>query len=258
MVAKLRLGACLMPFYSLLCSSGAFLEGGQTVGVERARIWFETDRDRTGYPSIIFDKDFGYRSWIEYALDVPMYFLRRNEKYISVAGASFRDFMAHGLKGERATLRDFADHLTTIFTEVRLKPFLELRSPDCLPKVYVSAITALSYALFYNENACAQAMSIFGYINKEELSSLHVDVMDLGRKARFRNKPVFAVIQELLDIAKPVLHLSGEEDLLMPFQKLLDRDLTVAEYLRQKFAHLSKADLPKLINSLNPLAPALL
>lgn len=259
MVAKTQLAARLIPFFSLLCSSAAFIEGKATShALPRGHIWRETDTARTGIPSVIFAPNFGYRAWTEWVLDVPMYFIRRGTTYINVAGASFRDFMAHGLKGEQATVRDFVDHLSTVFTEIRLKPFLELRSPDSLPVAYVQALSALSWALFYRETSFQKARSMLGSLGHEELVRLHHEVIDNGSKAQWRGKPVLEVAGALVAIAKDELKtmpaptaLQNCADYLKPFEELVKNNCTVADSLRRDFSVINDKNLLTLIKKMD-------
>ena len=110
--------------------------------------------------------------------------------------------MRHGLKNEKATLRDFIDHLSTIFTEVRLKPFLELRSCDSLPVAYVNSLGALTWALFYNEASLIKASNLFSNITHQELISFYDQTIREGKAAKFRGEKIFDLTQKLLDIAK--------------------------------------------------------
>lgn len=266
MVQKTRLGAALVPFYSLLCTSVAFV-GGKPAGhaVERGHVWRNTDKMRCGIPSIIFEDDFGYASWIDMALDVPMYFIRRGKIYHDVAGASFREFMAHGLSHHRATVRDFVDHLSTIFTEVRLKPILELRSPDSLPIPFVNGISALTWALFYDARALNKALEIFDKVTHAEIDNLYNDVIDHGRKAQFRGRAVSNIEEELLSIAKEVIdeltqkeRVSGMASYLDPLFMLVKNRLTIREWIQQRFPFINDNNVAELIRYFEPLNNPLL
>ena len=134
MVKKLRVALALQPVATALFANSPFTEGKPN-GFKsyRAEIWRDTDRDRTGMLPFVFEPGMGFERYVDYALDVPMYFVYRNGRYIDVAGASFKDFMAGRLgrlPGEQPTFDDWADHLTTLFPDVRLKRFLEMRGAD--------------------------------------------------------------------------------------------------------------------------------
>ncbi|HXW52468.1 MAG TPA: glutamate-cysteine ligase family protein [Myxococcota bacterium] len=260
MVEKIRLGAALVPFYSLLCSSAAFVDGKPAShAIERGHVWRMTDPDRTGLPPIIFAKDFGYRSWIDMVLDVPMYFCRRNDSYVDLSGASFRDFMARGLNGHRATVRDFVDHMTTVFTEVRLKPILELRSTDSLPVPFANALFALTWALFYDDKAHDEAQEIFFGLTHQELKTLHNAVIDHGKQAKFRDELVFDTLKRLFAIAESaMIDLAAKSlrpelaNLLAPLATLLEKNLTFAEEIKGRYPYLDHSTLPALVRDFAP------
>ncbi len=256
MVEKMRLAVRLMPFFSLLCSSACFIEGAPSLkALPRGNIWHETDPHRTGIPAIIFAQDFGYQAWIDFALDVPMYFIRRGVRYINVAGSSFRDFMKHGLKGEKALVRDFVDHLSTVFTEVRLKPYLELRSPDSLPLVYAKALSALCWALFYGESAFKKAKDLLADLGHQELVHLHQTIIEQGKNTLWRNESIFSTIKKLLEIATQDLQQSPAlASYLKPFYPLISKETTVAELLKEDFKRIDKINLPNFIERMDILS----
>lgn len=251
MVKKMRLAARLMPFFSLLCSSAVFIEGQPSpYALPRGHIWQKTDPQRTGFPTIMFEPNFGYRAWIDWALDVPMYFIRRGTTYINVAGASFRDFFAHGLKGETALVRDFVDHLSTIFTEVRLKPYIEIRSPDSLPVPYVMALSALTWALFYGENSSPEASSLLESLDHQQLVMLHSDVIKHGTKAQWQGKPVLSTASLLIKSAKKDLEKDNLAHYLRPFEILANKNTIVSETVKREFNTINNNNLLSLIKKL--------
>lgn len=259
LVTKSRLGLALVPIYSLLCSSAAFIDGKPTqLAVARGNVWRKTDPARTGIPAVFFSPQFGYEAWINLVLDVPMYFIRRGQTYHDAQGASFRDFMAHGLRGHRAYVRDFIDHMSTVFTEVRLKPIIELRSADALPVPFVNALTALSWALFYDDNAQARAGKIFADATHKEIVDLHNNVIDHGRKAEYRGEPIYGVAEQLIGIAEEALREPKKKALLSPLANLVRRDITCAEWILAHFQPLNESNLRGLVKSFapfnNPLA----
>ena len=134
MVKKLRVSLALQPVATALFANSPFTEGQPNGFLSfRSEIWRDTDPDRTGMLPLAFEPGMGYERYVDYALDVPMYFVKRGDRYIDVAGRSFRDLLsgeAPGLPGERATSSDWANHLSTIFPEVRLKRYLEMRGAD--------------------------------------------------------------------------------------------------------------------------------
>ncbi|MEP2137955.1 MAG: glutamate--cysteine ligase, partial [Erythrobacter sp.] len=134
MVKKLRVAFALQPVATALFANSPFFEGKLNGHKSwRSRIWRDLDADRTGMLPFVFDDGFGFEAWVDYALDVPMYFVYRDGKYIDALGMSFRDFMKGklpALPGEVPTLSDWGDHLTTLFPEARIKKFIEMRGAD--------------------------------------------------------------------------------------------------------------------------------
>ena len=139
MLRKLRVSLLLQPLATALFANSPFTEGRPNGFLSyRAHVWTDTDNERSGIPRVMFEPGFGFERYVEWLVDqVPMYFVYRDGAYIDVAGASFRDFMAgrlHNLAGTVATVGDFADHITTVFTDVRIKRFLEMRGADAGPR----------------------------------------------------------------------------------------------------------------------------
>lgn len=259
MIKKTRLAAFLSPLLALLSSSSAFIDKKPTTyAIARGNVWRFTDPLRSGIPKIIFDDNFGYDLWINYALDVPMYFIRRQSNYYPVFGASFRHFIKHGLSGFKANHRDFMDHLTTIFTDVRLKPIIELRSPDSLPLPFVKALSALVWVLFYDDEAFNNSYNLGADLSFTEIIELRNNVIDQGRHAELRGQKVFTLIAKLLDIAQPHLdNLSKDNNyitnILDPLRYLIDNNTTIAEQIKHNFTTINENNFSLLINQFNPL-----
>ncbi|MDA8250750.1 MAG: glutamate--cysteine ligase [Rhodospirillales bacterium] len=164
MVRKLRVSLALQPVATALFANSPFSEGRPNGFLSyRAHVWTDTDPDRTGMPAAFFDEGFGFERYVEWLLDVPMYFVARDGGYVDLAGASFRRFMAGGFAdgpAGRATVGDFADHMTTAFTDVRLKRFLEMRGADAGSPAMMLAQSALWVGLLYDDAALAAAESL--------------------------------------------------------------------------------------------------
>ena len=165
MARKLRVSLALQPVATALFANSPFTEGRPNGLLSaRAQVWTDTDPDRTGMPPVMFEEGFGFERFVEWLLDVPMYFVMRDGAYVDVAGASFRDHVAGRLRdaagnavpGE-ATLGDFADHMTTAFTDVRLKRFLEMRGADAGSPAMMLAQSAFWVGLLYDDAALAAA-----------------------------------------------------------------------------------------------------
>jgi glutamate--cysteine ligase len=255
-----------VPVYSLLCTSSAFIDHEPTqYAIARGNIWRNTDQARTGIPAILFDKDFGYDAWINMALDVPMYFIRRGKTYHDVAGASFREYIKQGLRNHQATIRDFVDHLSTIFTEIRLKPILELRSADSLPVPFVNALAALTWGLLYDEEAQQRAATLFVDVTHQEITALHRDAIENGRGALFRNRPIYSLSDDLITIASDALLRMGANSshpplttYLMPLKNLIAKDITICEWIKAHYAKLADQQFLEFVKNFapfnNPLA----
>jgi glutamate--cysteine ligase len=157
MVEKLRIGLALQPLATALFANSPFREG-KPAGLlsARAHVWTDTDADRTGIPACVFEDGFGFERFVEFVLDVPMYFVVRDGEYVDATGTRFSEFLARGLTGRpdiRATMGDWADHVTTVFTEVRLKRFLEMRGADAGAPDMLAALPAFWVGLLYDDAA---------------------------------------------------------------------------------------------------------
>ena len=206
MVTKLRVALALQPAITALFANSPFTDG-RLNGFQSARseIWRHTDRDRTGMLPFVFEPGMGFERYVDYALDVPLYFVKRGATYIDVAGGSFRDLMAGRLAaapGERATIADWANHLSTIFPEVRLKRYLEMRGADVGPPERIVAMTALTAGLFYDAHALASAAALVEGWTAEERQALRDDVPKLGFAARVRGRALRDVAADMLAIAR--------------------------------------------------------
>src|SRR6478672_8473901 len=184
MAKKFRVGLALQPLATALFANSPFTEGKPN-GYKsfRSHIWEDTDPNRTGMLPFVFEDGFGYERYLDYALDVPMYFLFRDGKYLDVAGQSFRDFLngrLPGLPGEKPRVSDFTDHLSTIFPEVRLKSFLEMRGADGGPWSRICALPALWVGLLYDENALGAAWDLVKHWTIAERQTFRDAVPALG------------------------------------------------------------------------------
>jgi glutamate--cysteine ligase len=178
MVKKLRVAVALQPVATALFANSPFLEGKPN-GFKswRSRVWRDLDRDRTGMIPFIFEDGFGFEAWVEYALDVPMYFVYRDGKYIDALGQSFRDFLKGqlpALPGEMPTLSDWADHLTTLFPEARIKQFIEMRGADGGPWRRLCALPAFWVGLMYDQGALDAAWDLVKGLDAETREGLRI------------------------------------------------------------------------------------
>jgi glutamate--cysteine ligase len=240
MVASFRAALAVSPLVSALFANGAFKEGIPSgVASERLLTWFDTDPVRCGYPDVVFEDGFGFERWVEHVLDVPMLFVRRNGVHHDAAGATFRQFLNRGLGEFRATLRDFTDHLTTVYTEVRLKGYLEVRGADCGPWSRLCALPALWKGVLYDRAARDAALTLMDAPTAAELAALQRAVARYGFAARYRGRPVLELARVLIGIADAGLarqdcrNADGEDErcFLKPLHELLDEGVTFGERL---------------------------
>ena len=206
MVKKLRVSLALQPLATALFANSPFKDG-QPSGLlsTRAGVWTDTDPDRTGMLPFAFDDGMGFERYVDWMLDVPMYFVYRHGAYVDCAGHSFRDFMAGKLAvlpGELPTLGDWNDHLTTAFPEVRLKRYLEMRGADGGPLDRLCALPALWTGLLYDSNALNAAWDLVKNWTAEDRETLRSDAPRLGLKASIQGR-------NLGDIAKDILGLAS-------------------------------------------------
>ena len=205
MVAKMRVGLALQPAIAALFANSPFTDG-KLNGLLSARseIWRHTDPARTGMLAFAFEPGMGFERYVDYALDVPLYFVKRGDHYQDVAGASFRDLLAGRLKqapGERATIADWANHLSSIFPEVRLKRYLEMRGPDVGPPERIVALSALMAGLYYDPDALRSAEALIEGWTAEDRQKLRDDAPLLGLAAEIRGRDLRAIALDMLAIA---------------------------------------------------------
>lgn len=205
MVRKFRVGLALQPIATALFANSPFSDGRPNGYLSyRSRVWEDTDPDRCGMLGFVFESGMGFERYVDYVLDVPMYFVYRDGQYIDCAGESFRDFMAGRLPqlpGERPTLSDWDDHLTTLFPEVRLKQFLEMRGADGGPWRGLCALPALWTGLLYDDAALAAAEALIRDWSVEEIVTLRHEVPRTALDTPFRDTTVGALAREVLTIA---------------------------------------------------------
>lgn len=207
MVKKMRVSLALQPIATALFANSPFTDGKPN-GYKsyRSQIWLDTDADRTGMLPFAFEQGFGFEQYVDYALDVPMYFVHRGEDYRDASGLSFRDFLDGKLSilpGEKPKMVDFEDHLSTIFPEVRLKQFLEMRGADTGPWQELCAMPAFWVGLLYDQTALDAAWDLVKDWTDEEREQIRRNVPEHGLQTPFRNGT-------LQDITKIALLLSRE------------------------------------------------
>jgi glutamate--cysteine ligase len=205
MIAKFRVSLALQPIATALFANSPFTEGKPTGWLStRARVWTDTDPDRTGLLDFVFEDGFGFERYARYALDVPMYFVKRDGHYVDVAGRSFRDFMdarLPELPGGRPTMADWVDHTSTIFPEVRLKQYLEMRGADAGSWSRLCALPALWAGLLYCPDCLAAAWDLCRAWTCEERAALRLDAARVGLKAKIAGRTAQDLAKDMLAIA---------------------------------------------------------
>ena len=241
MVKKFRVSLALQPVATALFANSPFTDGKPNGFLSyRSRVWEDTDRDRTGMLPWVFESGMGFERYVDYMLDVPMYFVYRDGQYIDATGQSFRDFLAGrlpALPGERPIIKDWEDHLTTAFPEVRLKRFLEMRGADGGPWRRLCALPAFWAGLLYHAPSLDAAWDLAGGWTMDERLKLRQDAPRLGLKAEIRGRSLQSVALELLDLAREGLasrqrlNASGDNEsgFLSPLQETAESGITPAE-----------------------------
>jgi glutamate--cysteine ligase len=210
MVKKFRVALALQPVAVALFANSPFTEGKPN-GFQsyRSLVWTDTDPDRCGTLPFVFEDGFGFERYVDYMLDVPMYFVYRDGRYIDASGQSFREFMAGRLPvlpGEIPTVTDWNDHITTAFPEVRLKSFLEMRGADGGPWRRLCALPAVWVGLLYDNMALDAAYDLIADWTEAERDAMRAEVPKLGLDARIRSRTLRDVALEVLDFAREGLH----------------------------------------------------
>jgi glutamate--cysteine ligase len=203
MVEKLRMALGVSPIVSAIFANSGLSERKANGYVSRRlHIWQHTDPDRTGLLPFVFEPGFGYREYVEWALDVPMFFVVRDGNYQAADGISFRRFMTEGWGGTRATLDDWSRHLTTLFPDVRIKHVVEVRGADAVPPGLTCSLPALWKGLLYDAAAREAAWRLVAGSSHEERDAARADVARRGLAARFAGRRVLELARELAAISR--------------------------------------------------------
>ncbi|MGN6064309.1 glutamate--cysteine ligase [Brevundimonas diminuta] len=247
MVLKFRTSLALQPIATALFANSPFTEGRPNGFLSaRANVWTDTDPDRTGMLDFVFEDGFGYERYADYALDAPMYFAKRGETYVDLSGQSFRAFMEgklDALPGDRATAKDWADHLTTLFPEVRLKQYLEMRGADGGPWSRICALPALWAGILYDAPSLAAAWDLCKDWDIADHERLRRDVTRLGLKAEVNGRSVRDIAVDMVNIAKQGLknraRFSGgmvdERGYITELEDIADSGVTSADRLLELY-----------------------
>ncbi|MDX8398555.1 MAG: glutamate--cysteine ligase, partial [Mariprofundaceae bacterium] len=206
MARKLRIGFCLQPLITALYAASPFIEGQSTGFLSsRGQAWLDTDPNRTGIPACVFNSSFGFNDWTEWVLDVPMYFIVRDGKYIDCAGESFRSFLNGKLPqalGELPSLEDWELHTSTVFPDVRLKQYIEMRGAAGGNPDWICALPTLWKGLLYDPQAEDDIWAIVQDWQYEEVSLLRQQTPKTALQTNFRGHSVLDLCRTMLDIAQ--------------------------------------------------------
>jgi len=248
MVAKFRTSLALQPIATALFANSPFIEGKPTgFATFRSHVWTDTDPDRCGTLPFVFEQGFGFERYVDYLLDVPMYFVYRDGTYIDASGQSFRDFLKGKLPaypGHLPTLRDWADHLTTLFPEARVKRYMEMRGADGGPWNRLCALPALWVGLLYDQATLDAAWDLCKSWTREQRAGLLRDVPRLGLKAptpvgsmQELSKRVLAIAEQGLK-SRAMLSRMGDDEthFLGPMKRIADSGKTAADDLLEAYA----------------------
>jgi glutamate--cysteine ligase len=258
MVRKMRVGLALQPIATALFANSPFTDGKPNgYRSYRSAMWLDTDPHRTGMLPIAFEDGFGFERYVDWALDVPMYFVKRGDVYHDVAGASFRDLLAgkvDRLPGERATVSDWDNHLTTIFTEVRLKSFLEMRGADGGSGRLICAVPALWVGLLYDPVSLDAAWEIVKDWTADEREDLRRKVPLTALETPVRNRTVHDVARDILALAHDGLRRRAHENdegldetiFLSSLDEILATGTTPADHLLADYAGEWQGDIDRI------------
>lgn len=246
MVKKLRVSLALQPVTTALFANSPFRDGALTGYLsDRSNVWRDTDNQRAGMLPFAFEDGMGFERYVDYALDVPMYFIKRGDAYLDVAGSNFRDLLAGrhpAVPGERATISDWTNHLSTIFPEVRLKTFLEMRGADAGPMPFLAALPALFAGLLYAPASLDGAWELVKGWTNEQRERLRADAPRIGLDAEIAGRTVRDVARDALALARAGLSqrrrlnsLGRDEGIYLDVLDEVVAGRTLAEALIEKF-----------------------
>lgn len=255
-MAKFRTGMGLAPLLIAMFANSPICDG-QLNGYRsfREHIWTDTDRSRSGLLKFAFAEDVSFAHYVEYALDVPMYFIVRHHDYIDMTGMTFRQYLASGYQGERATMEDWSDHLTTLFPETRIKRYIEIRSVDSQPPDLMPALSALTKGVFYDADCLAAAWDLVKGWSFDERMETYLDSHQNALAARFRRFTLWDLAKELFQIGweglrrQNSLNKNGDDETiyLNPLKPLLFAGKCPADIVLEKWQGELRQDIKKLI-----------
>ena len=253
---KFRTGMGLAPVLIAMFANSPICDG-QLNGYRsyREHIWTDTDKSRSGLLKFAFEAEASFARYMEYALDVPMYFIVRHHNYINMTARTFRQYLQYGYNGERATLQDWSDHLTTLFPETRIKRYIEVRSVDSQPPELMPALSALIKGAFYDADCLQAAWDLVKGWSWDERMSVYLDAHVNALATRFRRYALLDLAKELVDIAwqglsrqNAVNDLGDNETIyLNPLKNLIAIGKCPADLVIEKWQGELDQDIKKLI-----------
>jgi glutamate--cysteine ligase len=254
---KFRTGMGLAPVLIAMFANSPLCDG-QVNGYRsyREHIWTDTDKSRQGLLKFAFAPEASFAHYVEYALDVPMYFIIRHHDYINMTGVTFREYLKYGHQGERATIEDWADHLTTLFPETRIKRYIEVRSVDSQPPELMPALSALIKGAFYDSDCLHAAWDLVKGWTWDERNEVYLDSHANALATRFRRFTLLDLAKEFLEIAaeglrrQNVVNDLGQNETiyLEPLKILLNQGKCPADVILEKWQGELRGDIKKLID----------
>jgi glutamate--cysteine ligase len=265
MKKKFRVSMALQPLISMMFYNSPFNEGNLSgVFSYRSKVWRDTDPARAGYLSFVFDKSFNFDTYTQYALDIPMYFILREGKYIQTNNLTFRNFLLKGYQSENekryiADIQDWELHLSTLFPQVRLKKFIEMRGADSGNQNSIMSLAAIWTGLLYSQVSLDASHDIISKWTFEDIIQLDIALNSEGFDAKFRNYKVSELLSELLDLSKDglkdrsVINSKNQlEDIyLEELFEIIKNKKTPAHYLIDQYSKLWSRDILNIYRNFN-------
>ena len=253
MVKKMRISQALQPIVTAIFANSPFSNGKPNGYLSyRAHIWDHTDPDRCGFLPFIFDKGFGFERWTDYLLDIPMYFIYRDSNYFPANGFTFREFF-EGKHSLKPTMEDWETHVSTVFPDVRLKQFIEMRGADANCASHIAALSALWVGLLYDHQSLEEAYELISEWNTDTLRELRSQVPVKALNAESGNLHAGIISKQIYRMALDGLNrraesrgIENESRFLEPVREITDSGITLAEMLLQRY-NVTKESLPELV-----------
>jgi len=244
MATKMRTAMGCTAIVSALFANSSIAAGGESgFASKRVAIWRDTDPDRCGILHFVFEPDFGYRDYVEWALDVPMFFIVREGRYLPARGTTFRTLMTSGFEGHHATVADWNLHLTTLFPEVRLKKIIEVRGADAVPRAMICALPAVWKGILYDADACEAAWQLVAALTPQQREEAQLEVARRGLAASIGGRRALDLARELVAISSEGLRAIGEpagsnpdeRSFLDPLSELIELGRSPGEYVLEQW-----------------------